>query len=168
MNKENADLQLPKGNFSKGFGEITYTGMKDVINLLSTRVPFTKDSLFLDIGCGLGQPVYHAAIELGINATGVEIVPLHVENAKKLRMMLDDDGYFEGYKGVIDIILGNIEIFKSIDCTHIYSYNYVFTKLHTIDIIRIFEDVERAEALIFNLCPKSAKKYGLVNAVLVG
>ena len=142
--------------------------MNDVINLLSTHVPFTKDSLFLDIGCGLGQPVYHAAIELGINATGVEIVPLHVQNANKLRMMLDDDGYFEGYKGEIDIILGNIEIFESIDCTHIYSYNYVFTKLHTIDIIRIFEDVERAEALIFNLCPKSAKKYGLVNAVLVG
>ena len=142
--------------------------MNDVIKLLNTHVPFTKDSLFLDIGCGLGQTVYHAAIELGINATGVEIVPLHVGNANKLKRMLADDGYFDDYKGVIEIILGNIEIFESIDCTHIYSYNYVFTKLHTIDIIRIFEDVERAEALIFNLCPKSAKKYGLVNAVLVG
>jgi cyclopropane fatty-acyl-phospholipid synthase-like methyltransferase len=81
MNKENAEFPMPIGKFSKGFGEITYAGMNDVIKLLNTHVPFTKDSLFLDIGCGLGQPVYHAAIELGINATGVEILPLHVENA---------------------------------------------------------------------------------------
>jgi hypothetical protein len=39
----------------------------------------TENSLFLDIGSGFGKPVFHAALQVGCESKGIEVVPARVE-----------------------------------------------------------------------------------------
>ena len=39
----------------------------------------TKDSKYLDIGSGIGKPVFHGAFQVGCESKGIEVVPARAE-----------------------------------------------------------------------------------------
>ena len=70
-----SSLPLPNGHFSSTYGEITFTGMRAILKAMNKLSPFTPDSVFVDIGCGIGLPVFHAALAYDIHSVGYEVLP---------------------------------------------------------------------------------------------
>lgn len=86
-----------------GYGEITQGSTLQLLNLFQNVSTFleykssadktfknslihapkdynlTYNSLFLDIGSGFGKPVFHAALQIGCESLGIEVVPARVE-----------------------------------------------------------------------------------------
>ncbi len=48
------------------YGELKKQSMQSVINLMKKSTNFTTDSIFLDIGSGMGKPNFHAAQDPGV------------------------------------------------------------------------------------------------------
>ena len=84
-----------------GYGEITKGYMTQILNILehiTDRVPPSKrcmhikpiekynissESRFLDVGSGFGKPVFHAAMQIGCESKGIEVVPARVDFCKE-------------------------------------------------------------------------------------
>jgi 16S rRNA G527 N7-methylase RsmG len=47
------------------FGEITQQKFQEIINYMKEHCEFNDESLFLDVGSGMGKPNFHAAIDPG-------------------------------------------------------------------------------------------------------
>ncbi len=64
------------GNGSGGaiYGELTMASMQKVINLMVEKGDLNRDSIFVDVGAGLGKPNLHVAIEPGVRySVGIEM-----------------------------------------------------------------------------------------------
>ena len=78
-------MPLPKGHCSTTYGEITFTGMRTILKAMNKLSPFNSDSIFVDIGCGIGLPVFHAALAHNIKSVGFEVVQNRVRLAFDLK-----------------------------------------------------------------------------------
>jgi len=57
------------------YGEITQESFQRVVDLLVNKCEFSKDSVFLDIGSGLGKPNFHVSINPGVKKSlGIELI----------------------------------------------------------------------------------------------
>ena len=137
--KENIDHPLADGKYSLSQGEITYAGMENLLEAMNNVVPFDRDSSFLDLGSGLGMPVFHAALKMGVSAYGIEVCNLHVDNAVLLKIKLGHYGYFRDYEGTINFRCQNMDSVRNFRASHIYSFNSRFNEQNIADAIRIFE-----------------------------
>ena len=77
------------GSFGPIYGEMTKGSMQKVCNFLCRRCQFDKDSVFLDVGAGLGKPSMHMAIATNCRASlGIEVerirFKLSVANLREL------------------------------------------------------------------------------------
>ena len=144
--------------------------MEKLLEAMDNVVPFDTDSSFLDLGSGLGMPVFHAALKMGVSAYGIEVCNLHVDNAVLLKIKLGHYGYFKDYKGTINFRCQNMDSVRNFRASHIYSFNSRFNAQNIADAIRIFEgDADYApQVLVFQKDPATAKKFGLVNAKYEG
>lgn len=64
------------GNGSGGaiYGELTMASMQKVTNLLVSKGELTKDSVFIDVGAGLGKPNLHVALDPAVKySVGIEM-----------------------------------------------------------------------------------------------
>ena len=64
------------GNGSGGpiYGELTAGSMQKMINLMVEHTGFSKDSRFIDVGCGLAKPSLHVAQYPGVEFSyGIEV-----------------------------------------------------------------------------------------------
>ena len=56
------------------YGEMTEFAMQRVVNTMKTECEFTKDSIFLDIGSGVGKPSLHVTQDPGVRLSmGIEL-----------------------------------------------------------------------------------------------
>jgi len=94
---EESDKWKKETNAQVGYGEITKGCMTRTFNIMQRITDFippakhrmligpveeynmSEKSRFLDIGSGFGKPVFHAAIQVGCEAKGIEVVPIRAE-----------------------------------------------------------------------------------------
>ena len=56
------------------YGEITIGSMQNVVNLMKQHTNLGPESRFIDVGCGLGKPNIHVALDPGVEFSyGIEI-----------------------------------------------------------------------------------------------
>ncbi len=112
---------------STTYGEITMHSMTSLLEYMNEISPLTKDSVFLDIGSGLGKPQLLAAAKFGCIARGVECVKSRVTVANKFKERLADKGVpkavlervqFEH----VDAAVQGSYIIEGVPPTHIYSF----------------------------------------------
>lgn len=62
------------GSGGEIYGELTQASFHKIITVLKQRCKLNRDSVFLDIGSGLGKPNFHVAIDPGVHMSlGIEI-----------------------------------------------------------------------------------------------
>ena len=136
---ETSSMPLPNGHFSSTYGEITFTGMRAILKAMNKLSPFTSESVFVDIGCGIGLPVFHAALAYDIRSVGYEVVKNRVILAFDLKTKLEVGGYDPKRLNKTDFKRKNIEDLICLNATHIYSFNPRFSEDNNVDLIRLFE-----------------------------
>ena len=162
-------MPLPEGHCSTTYGEITFTGMRTILKAMNKLSPFNPDSIFVDIGCGIGLPVFHAALAYNIKSVGFEVVENRVRLAFDLKTELEAGGYDLQRLNKTDFKRKNIEDLICLNATHIYSFNPRFSEDNNVDLIRMFElhNETKAEILAMCLDPIKARKLGLLSAEFV-
>ena len=56
------------------YGELTMHSMQKVVNFMTEHCEMDSDSLFIDVGSGLGKPNFHAAQDPGVRVSvGIEL-----------------------------------------------------------------------------------------------
>ena len=68
-----------ESNAQIGYGEGTKQSMENIINVFRYYGLDSSEAHFLDIGSGMGKPVFHVAIWTLAKCYGIEIVPARVE-----------------------------------------------------------------------------------------
>jgi hypothetical protein len=59
------------------YGEITTGSMQKIVDFLKKECGFNSESLFVDVGAGLGKPNFHVAVDPGVRlSVGIEVEQL--------------------------------------------------------------------------------------------
>jgi SAM-dependent methyltransferase len=119
------DIPAEGGRDEPLYGEINSAGIMKVFNVWKKRNGFNADSVFLDIGCGSGFPVFAATAAIpGLKrSVGVDIsefrlsIATHLLIDLKNRKLLARDADIQFFN---QDICSAPDLFKA---THIYSYN---------------------------------------------
>jgi hypothetical protein len=118
------------GNAAGGaiYGEITQNSFQRVVDFLKENCALTSESLFLDIGSGLGKPNFHVAVDPGVQVSyGVELEELRWHlSLHNLKSILGLDINRARQNRTI-FTAGDITDANSLDpFTHIYSFDVGF------------------------------------------
>jgi len=103
---------------------ITLAGVKQVFAALNRVEPFTKESVFLDLGSGAGIPCIYAALKYNIPAYGIEIDYSLVRIASEFARRAGVSHLVTFY--VQDVAETTVDWYREKAITHIYSYDVVF------------------------------------------
>eukprot|EP00826_Nyctotherus_ovalis_P002824 TRINITY_DN10568_c0_g3_i3.p1 TRINITY_DN10568_c0_g3~~TRINITY_DN10568_c0_g3_i3.p1 ORF type:complete len:353 (-),score=70.28 TRINITY_DN10568_c0_g3_i3:148-1206(-) len=90
--KKETNAQVGYGEITKGCMTRTFVLMQQITDLIPQNkhrmlirpieeYNMSEKSRFLDIGSGFGKPVFHAAVQIGCEAKGIEVVPIRAEFA---------------------------------------------------------------------------------------
>lgn len=114
------------GNGGSMYGELTAGSMQKMINLMVEHTGFSKDSRFIDVGCGLAKPSLHVAQYPGVEFSyGIEVEHLrymlgmtNLEQVLKAAL-LEKESTTIGHNCILSY--GDITEAKSFDpFTHVY------------------------------------------------
>lgn len=100
------------------YGEITQKGTQAIINKFTEH--FHKDTVFYDLGSGLGKMVFHVGLVVGAKSTGIEYSKERHSGATKIKEFYIPD--YENISFKNDNVL-NVDIS---DATVVYMDNTVF------------------------------------------
>jgi len=103
-----------------GYGEVTVSSMDRLLDALDMG----PDARFLDVGSGLGRPVFLAALR-GIPSTGIEVLPTYVRVARDVLSGLRCE-FPEFTKTPVRFLQRDAAAFDYTPYTHIHAYDYVF------------------------------------------
>jgi len=108
-------------------GEIRQGSMGRVLEAMHSAHPFTADSVFLDVGSGVGKPCLHAAAmaHTAITASvGIELdVNRYAQSAAALRSVLKHDTVIANRANAY-FVYGNVLNMTTFSpATHVYSFN---------------------------------------------
>ena len=113
------ETHFPESVGSPIYGEIMYEGTEAIINKFSKH--FNNDTVFYDLGCGLGKMVLHIGLKYNPKKSmGIEYSKERANTAKEIK-----EKYAKDKKNII-IEEGNVLNFDLSDATVIYMDNTVF------------------------------------------
>jgi len=109
------------------YGEVTMGSFQKIVNYLKRDMAFNQDSIFLDIGSGLGKPNFHVLLDPGVQYSfGVELESLryalslhnlnHINEVPELSSLMQKPNIHFSHLDVT-----NIETFNPI--THVYTFD---------------------------------------------
>lgn len=101
------------------YGEVMYEGTNSIVKKFSKH--FNKDTVFYDLGSGLGKMVLHIGMEYGAKmSTGIEYSKERCDTSIRLK-----DEYAKEFNN-IDFKCGNVLDYDLSDASVIYMDNTVF------------------------------------------
>jgi Histone methylation protein DOT1 len=145
-----AQTATPGGNqkqVSEMYAEITQKSAATVLKHITARRKLKSGSVFVDLGCGVGNILFHAAIEYpDISCVGYEIHPATYMAFLQLNQLLKDN------KLDLDVKVDNTDICK-LDAlpkstSHVYAWSSRFGSASICAVSRLFER-SNAQTLIF-------------------
>ena len=103
------------------YAELTRASLVQVFEILKLKCDLDSNSVFADLGCGLGKVVFLASMCGVKQSIGVEVVPQHLENARNSMKKLKAEN--------IELIEGDIKdnLHKLDMVTHLYAFDFVFS-----------------------------------------
>lgn len=120
-----------------GYGELNRGSLMKVFDAFE----MDSTSRFLDVGSGLGKPVLTAAT-LGVPSTGIDVVPVYIEEANELLEKLRQKYPF--FKTPVKFLQENAIDFDYTPYTHIYAFDYVFGTAGNVLEINFHKGVNKA------------------------
>jgi predicted RNA methylase len=113
------------------YAELTQASQIQLLQIFKWDCNLNSNSVFVDLGCGLGKVVYLASV-CGIRRSiGIEIVPQHLESARNSMEKLKPEN--------VEFIKGDIKnhLHKLRKVTHLYAFDFLFSK-DTMSVIYAF------------------------------
>lgn len=103
------------------YAELTRASLVQVFEILKLNCDLDSNSVFADLGCGLGKVVFLASLCGVKESIGVEVVPQHLENARKSMKKLKLEN--------VEFIEGDIKdnLHKLGKVTHLYAFDFLFS-----------------------------------------
>ena len=141
------------------FGELTQGAFQKVVEFLKDHCEFDQNSLFLDIGSGLGKPNFHVSIDPGCKVSyGVELEPVRWHlSLHNLRRVLSTSSY----ANTTIFIGGDILDAKTFNpFSHIYSFDVGFSPSEMMKLATMFNRSEAKYYASFHTEMKMVGKYG--------
>jgi hypothetical protein len=104
------------------YAELTQASLVQLLQILRWDCDLNSDSVFVDLGCGLGKVVYLASVCGVRKSLGIEIVPEHLKNARLSMKKLKAKN--------VEFIEGDImdNLHKLGKVTHLYAFDFVFSE----------------------------------------
>jgi len=141
------------------YGEITIGSFQRVVNFLKTKLGFDQDSLFLDIGSGLGKPNFHVLLDPGVQYSfGVELEALryslslhnlsHLHEVPELCFTVEKPNIFFSHNDVTEI-----ESFHPF--THVYAFDVGMPPDTMNEIAKAMENSSSVKAFVSFHKPKA-------------
>lgn len=103
------------------YAELTQASLIQLFQILKSDCNLNSESVFVDVGCGLGKVVYLASVCGVRKSIGIEVVPQHVENARNSTKKLKAEN--------VELIEGDIKdnLHKLGKVTHLYGFDFLFS-----------------------------------------
>jgi len=109
------------------YGEVTMGSFQKIVNFLKINLGFDHNSLFLDIGSGLGKPNFHVLLDPGVKYSfGIELESLryalsihnlnHVHKVPELSFLKKNPNIYFSHQDVTKITTFN-------PITHVYTFD---------------------------------------------
>jgi predicted RNA methylase len=113
------------------YAELTRASLVKIFEILKWNCDLDCNSVFADLGCGLGKVVFLASLYGVKKSIGVEVVPQHVENARNSMKKLKAEN--------VEFIEGDIKdhLHKLSKVTHLYAFDFLFSE-ETMNVIYDF------------------------------
>ena len=103
------------------YGELNYGSMCKIMDFLIRYCNFGKNSIYMDIGSGLGKTVFLAALYPGVEKSiGVEISEYRYSSSLDLKHLLETKWNYNLHN--VCLMHGDITRFKKFDATHVYAF----------------------------------------------
>jgi len=133
-----------------------------VVDLLIDECDFSKDSVFLDIGAGLGKPNFHAAISPGVKLSlGVELIGTRWWQSMSLLLSALDEHDIRQESGNCFFAHADCTDMNSFDpVTHVYSFNRGFPPYAMRAVAKAFHNSLMSEYFICFDKLKKLEDYG--------
>ncbi|RHZ31851.1 hypothetical protein DYB37_006340 [Aphanomyces astaci] len=146
------------GNGAGGaiYGEITKNSMAKILDYMVDNCELTDQSVFLDIGSGLGKPNFHAAVAPGVAISyGIELEDQRWElSLHNLRSVLSSAAVAKKVRPII-FTRGDITDASSLDpFSHVYSFDVGFPPAVMAHIAECFNDSHESRYFVSFHGPK--------------
>ena len=150
------------GYFGPTYGELTICAMYKVIRTMINYCSLTRDSVFLDVGSGLGKPCLAACIIAGTKKCfGIEVESIrHALAINNLMSALKSNPEVFDTKRIILLEKDVTSVPTWTPCTHMYSFDAVFPAEVMIDYAAAFNSTRSAEYLVSFHKPSSILGFG--------
>jgi SAM-dependent methyltransferase len=121
---------LPDARVQKIYGETFFT----TLDTIAKAVNLTENDVIYDLGCGRGRGVFWFNAMYKCRAIGVEIYPVFVTEARKIKKKLGIDG--------VDFIYANLMDIDYDDATVIYFYGTAFKDKAIASVVDRFKSLK--------------------------
>ena len=103
------------------YAELTQASQIQLLQIFKSDCNLNSDSVFVDLGCGLGKMVYLASVCGVQKSIGIEVVPQHLQNARNSIQQLKAEN--------VEFIEGDIKVKlrKLGKATHLYAFDFLFS-----------------------------------------
>lgn len=156
------------------YGELTLHSMQKVIDYMVDKCEMSADSMFIDVGSGLGKPNFHACQDPGVRISiGIELEEIRwqlaMQNLKTVLKETRDDALnsSEGDDDThllpgVNFIHGDIfDVVSTDPFTHVYMYDLGFPPSLQQKIAEYFNASTHAQYLVSYRPPRRViKEYG--------
>ncbi|GBG24769.1 Histone-lysine N-methyltransferase, H3 lysine-79 specific [Hondaea fermentalgiana] len=144
------------------YGEVTQESFQRVVDVLVAQCGLNTESVFLDIGAGLGKPNFHVAISPGVKQSlGVELIGGRWWQSVYLLDQCLSERTLRPYASKVFFAHANVTDMKEFEpTTHVYSFNRGFPPEAMEAVARAFHASSTAEFFICFDKPKVLEGYG--------
>lgn len=127
---------FPDDQVQKVYGETSFSTLETI----AQKVKLSAEHTIYDLGCGRGRAVFWFHAVCGCRAIGVEINPIFVYKARKIRQKMDLNKMEFKYANLLDVDYSN--------ATHIYLYGSALTEEAGLNIIEHFKGLKSGTIVI--------------------
>ena len=127
---------FPDDQVQKVYGETLFA----TLDTIAQKVKLSKEHTIYDLGCGRGRAVFWFHTLCGCRAIGVEINPMFVHKARKIRQKMGLDRMEFKYANFLEIDYSN--------ASHIYLYGSALTEEAALNVIECFKQLKPGTLII--------------------
>ena len=127
---------FPDDQVQKVYGETRFSTLETI----AKKVNLSKEHTIYDLGCGRGRAVFWFHVFYGCRAIGVEINPMFIHKARKVRQKMGLDGMEFKYANLLEVDYS--------DATHIYLYGSALTEESGRNIVEHFRKLKPGTIVI--------------------
>ena len=118
------------------YAELTQASLIQLLQIFKRDCDLNSDSVFVDLGCGLGKVVYLASVCGVQKSIGIEVVPEHLKPARNSMERLKAENV-EFIEGDIKDYLKKPRKNNLKKLTHVYAFDLLFSE-ETMSVIYAF------------------------------